>query len=151
MEPVSIEDAADEPALTPAQTMTQNPFQAQVSSYPTGPSAGTSSSQTANQTSGPSSGPTSGQTTTQQPRRPTLAWNAPVAREDGSRLYVSDIANYIVLYRKAHENDAQQIKITQTSLTLQQFSPGVYEFAVSAVDRRGLRSKPSQWVRVNLI
>lgn len=86
--------------------------------------------------------------------RPTLRWEAPTTREDGSLLYVSDIKEYRIYYRLRHETRFKAISrpvSKGTAFTLSQFKPGAYEFSVSAIDSEGLESRRSDGVGVNLI
>ena len=86
--------------------------------------------------------------------RPTLRWEAPATREDGSRLYASDIKEYRVYYRLRHQTQFKEISrpVSEgTAFNLKQFKPGAYEFSVSAVDSEGLESRRSDGVAVDLI
>ncbi len=94
----------------------------------------------------------------QQPKevvdRPTLRWEAPATREDGSRLYVSDIKEYRIYYRLKHQTEFTTISrpVSQgTAFTLDQFEPGTYLFSVTAIDSQGRESRRSDGVNVNLI
>lgn len=86
--------------------------------------------------------------------RPTLRWEAPATREDGSRLYISDIKEYRIYYRLRHQETFKVIPRPVdkgTAFTLNQFKPGAYEFSVTAVDDQGRESRRSDGVAVDLI
>lgn len=86
--------------------------------------------------------------------RPTLRWEAPETREDGSHLYASDIREYRIYYRLRHQTRFQTISLSVnegTAFTLSQFQPGAYEFSVTAVDNEGRESRRSDGVAVDLI
>jgi hypothetical protein len=86
--------------------------------------------------------------------RPTLRWEAPATREDGSRLYLSDIKEYRIYYRLRHQKAFKAIPLPVdkgTAFTLTRFKPGAYEFSVTAVDDQGRESRRSDGVAVDLI
>ncbi|WP_150912262.1 fibronectin type III domain-containing protein [Marinobacter halotolerans] len=86
--------------------------------------------------------------------RPTLRWEAPATREDGSRLYSSDIKEYRIYYRLRHHDTFKAIPLPVekgTAFTLTRFKPGAYEFSVTAVDDQGRESRRSDGVAVDLI
>lgn len=86
--------------------------------------------------------------------RPTLRWEAPATREDGTRLYASDIKEYRIYYRLRHQTEFNIISHPVNrgnAFTLSQFSPGAYEFSVTAVDKDGRESRRSDGVAVDLI
>jgi hypothetical protein len=86
--------------------------------------------------------------------RPTLRWEAPATREDGSHLSASDIKEYRVYYRLRHQDRFKTISrpVSEgTAFALKQFKPGAYEFSVSTIDSEGLESRRSDGVNVNLI
>ena len=86
--------------------------------------------------------------------RPTLKWEAPATREDGSRLYTSDIKEYRIHYRLRHQDAFKAIALAAskgTDFALSQFKPGAYEFSVTAVDTEGRESRRSDGVSVDLI
>ena len=86
--------------------------------------------------------------------RPTIRWNAPAGREDGSRLYASDIKEYRIYYRLRHKEKYKAISLSasqKTSYTLSNFPPGAYAFSVTVVDVNGRESRRSDQVFVNLI
>ncbi len=85
---------------------------------------------------------------------PTLRWEAPLTREDGSRLYSSDISGYRIYYRLRHQNQFDVIPLpasTDTEYPLEDFPPGAYEFSITTIDDNGLESKRSDAVAVDLI
>jgi hypothetical protein len=86
--------------------------------------------------------------------RPTLKWEAPATREDGSRLYASDIKEYRIYYRLRHQAGFKAISHPVNkgnAFRLNRFGPGAYEFSVTAVDNEGRESRRSDGVAVNLI
>ena len=88
------------------------------------------------------------------PGSATLAWDEPASREDGSRLYPSDISGYQVYYKLAYEKTFHHIALrsdSRTELSLSGFRPGVYDFKVTVVDAKGLESRPSDKLRINII
>ncbi|SFM02211.1 fibronectin type III domain-containing protein [Marinobacter zhejiangensis] len=114
-------------------------------------------------TSAPSSGsslPTDSSDTTvtppssYQPERPTLSWSPPLTRENGDSLYMSEITGYRVRFRMRHQSSFQSMEMNgadNTTLPLDFFEPGAYEFSVSVVDSQGLESQPSDLIAVDLI
>ena len=87
-------------------------------------------------------------------KRPTLRWEAPATREDGSRLYPSDIQEYRVYYRLRHQTKFKVIRSPAgkgSAFALKRFRPGAYEFSVTAVDSEGRESRRSDGVSVDLI
>ncbi|WP_040474828.1 fibronectin type III domain-containing protein [Marinobacter algicola] len=85
---------------------------------------------------------------------PTLHWDAPLTREDGSRLYASDISGYRIYYRLRHRDRYEVISLPSdgdTRYQLEDFPPGAYEFSITALDDSGLESRRSDAVTVNLI
>lgn len=105
--------------------------------------------------SGESSGETSGiPGEDPQATPPTLRWEAPLTREDGSRLYSSDISGYRIYYRLRHQDQFDVIPLpasTDTEYPLEDFPPGAYEFSITTIDDNGLESKRSDAVAVDLI
>ena len=86
--------------------------------------------------------------------RPTLQWDSPLTRVDGSKLYPGEISGYRVYYRLRHKEQFKSLVIEgpdADSLELKNFKPGAYEFAVSTLDVDGLESRRSDPVSVNLI
>lgn len=84
----------------------------------------------------------------------TLRWDAPLTREDGSRLYASDISGYRIYYRLRHRDSFEVISLSgdeDTRYQLEDFPPGAYEFSITALDDSGLESKRSDAVTVDLI
>lgn len=101
--------------------------------------------------SGENSGPT-GENSLTTPS--TLRWEAPLTREDGSRLYSSDISGYRIYYRLRHENSFDVIRLpggVATEYPLEGFPPGAYEFSITTLDDSGLESRHSDAVVVDLI
>lgn len=85
---------------------------------------------------------------------PTLRWEAPLTREDGSRLYSSDISGYRIYYRLRHQNEFEMIRLpgdADTQYPLEEFPPGAYEFSITTLDDNGLESRRSDSVSVDLI
>ncbi|WP_227663229.1 fibronectin type III domain-containing protein [Marinobacter halophilus] len=87
-------------------------------------------------------------------RQPTLAWTAPLTREDGSSLAPGQISGYRIYYRLKHTRKFDIIPLSDASTTrypLNGMPPGAYEFSISTVDVDGLESRRSEPVQVNLI
>ncbi|MFL1404667.1 hypothetical protein ACJO2E_04895 [Marinobacter sp. M1N3S26] len=87
-------------------------------------------------------------------RRPTLQWEGPLTREDGSKLYPGEVRGYRVYYRLRHQEQFDSLVVEgpdTDSLLLDDFKPGAYEFAVSTLDSNGLESQRSEPVPVDLI
>ncbi len=85
---------------------------------------------------------------------PILRWDAPLTREDGSRLYSSDISGYRIYYRLRHEKGFDVIRLpgrADTEYPLEDFPPGAYEFSITTLDDNGLESRRSDTVLVDLI
>lgn len=85
---------------------------------------------------------------------PVLRWEPPLTREDGSRLYSSDIRGYRIYYRLRHEDRFEVIPLpgtTDTEYPLKDFPPGAYEFSITTLDDDGLESRRSDAVVVDLI
>lgn len=83
-----------------------------------------------------------------------LRWEAPLAREDGSRLYSSDINGYRIYYRLRHEKKFGVIQLpgnANTEYPLDTFPAGAYEFSITTIDGNGLESRRSEAVVVDLI
>lgn len=83
-----------------------------------------------------------------------LRWEAPLAREDGSRLYSSDINGYRIYYRLRHEKKFGVIQLrgsANTEYPLDTFPSGAYEFSITTIDDNGLESRRSDAVVVDLI
>lgn len=98
--------------------------------------------------------PVAGNDPTHPPERPTLSWDSPLTREDGSKLYPGEISGYKIYFRLRHEQAYQTLTVDgpeSTRLKLDSFSQGAYEFAVSAVDHNGLESRRSDAIPVDLI
>lgn len=89
-----------------------------------------------------------------QENPPTLRWEAPLTREDGSRLYSGDISGYRIYYRLRHKDDFEVIPLpgtAETAYPLEDFPPGAYEFSITTVDDNGLESRRSDAVTIDLI
>lgn len=102
----------------------------------------------------PGDTPGDGSGSTAQATPPTLQWEAPMTREDGSRLYSSDISGYRIYYRLRHENKFDVIPLpgsADTEYPLEDFPPGAYEFSITTLDDNGLESQRSDAVTVDLI
>lgn len=85
---------------------------------------------------------------------PTLVWQAPTTREDGTGLSPNEISQYRIYYKRASDYQYQVIKLTNpamTELSLSGFASGIYDFQITAVDTQGLESPPSQTVEVTII
>ncbi len=85
---------------------------------------------------------------------PTLVWQEPMTREDGSSLAPNEISQYHIYYRRAGDTQYKMIRLTDpstTQLSLSGFASGIYDFEITAVDTNGLESPPSQTVRVTVI
>lgn len=83
-----------------------------------------------------------------------LRWEAPLAREDGSRLYSGDINGYRIYYRLRHQKEFGVIQLPGSAVTeypLDTFPPGAYEFSITTIDDKGLESRRSDAVVVDLI
>lgn len=84
---------------------------------------------------------------------PSLTWQAPATREDGSSLAPNEIRGYRLYYKLVTESTYKAITLSDpstTSLTLSGFSPGRYDFYVTAVDTNGLESPPSKIMAVTI-
>ncbi|MDC0663974.1 fibronectin type III domain-containing protein [Marinobacter sp. SS21] len=86
--------------------------------------------------------------------RPTLEWTAPLTRENGSALYLSEIQGYRLYYRFRHTQAFQWIDVDgadNTRYPLADFESGAYDFAITARDNSGLESRKSEVIKVDLI
>ena len=86
--------------------------------------------------------------------RPSLRWQRPATREDGSPLLSGDILEYRIYYRLRHQSGFKAITFPAsagTTFKLSEFKSGAYEFSVTAVDTDGRESQRSQGVIVDLI
>lgn len=82
-----------------------------------------------------------------------LTWRAPMTREDGSSLYPGEIQGYRIYVKAGDRGRVRTIPIddaTSTSLSLDRFAPGVYQFSISTVDTNGLESRRSVTIRVSI-
>lgn len=91
-----------------------------------------------------SSGTTSGSTgSTTGTGKATISWVQPSKREDGSKLYFSDIGSY----RVYHTNDSgsinkvYKVSSSNTQLALSSLPSGKHYFMLSTVDTSGAESK----------
>lgn len=91
------------------------------------------------------------QASAQTRERPTLQWEAPLAREDRSRLHPHEISSYRVYFRLRHQEQFRSTVVEANQLPLSGFTSGAYEFAVSTIDRKGRESRRSAPVPVDLI
>jgi hypothetical protein len=85
---------------------------------------------------------------------PTLRWDIPLTREDGTRLYASDISGYRLYYRLRHRDSYEVISLPSdgdTHYRLEDFPPGAYEFRITVLDDHGLESRRSDAVNIDLI
>lgn len=86
--------------------------------------------------------------------RPTLQWDSPLTREDGSKLFPGEISGYKVYFRLRHQKRFRTIELEgpdANRLKLDDFETGAYEFSVSTLDSEGLESLRSEPVPVDLI
>jgi len=84
---------------------------------------------------------------------PTLNWDAPLTRVNGSKLFPGEIDSYRVYYRRQDENGFRVRTIDsagQTSWTPNALKDGTYVFAVATVDTAGLESPRSETLRVTI-
>lgn len=89
----------------------------------------------------------------QQQRTPALTWSAPLTREDGSVLNPGQIRGYRIYFRLKHKDRHTRITVDdpgQNRFSLEQLPPGAYEFSMTTVDDKGLESRRSKPVSVNL-
>lgn len=80
-----------------------------------------------------------------------LTWRAPMTREDGSSLYPGEIYGYRIYVKAGTSKTTRTIPVndaSRTSLSLDQFSPGAYQFSISTVDTDGLESRRSAIISV---
>lgn len=85
---------------------------------------------------------------------PSLRWDSPMTREDGSKLYPGEIGGYRVSYRLRHEEDFTSVIVDgpdTNHLRLQGLPPGAYEFTIRTIDTRGLESRRSKRIALDLI
>ncbi len=83
-----------------------------------------------------------------------LTWSAPLTREDGSSLALSQIAGFRIYYRLRHQEKYDVISIsnpTTSHYPLERLPPGAYEFSITTVDDNGLESRRSDPVTADLI
>jgi len=152
--PTDGADSTDESAETPvvAETDTESAGEEKVADVPKTQTGGKATEQPVDMNQEPV--PMPKEELAMVERRPTLDWEAPVSREDGTLLAEDSIKGYRVYFKLKHESEFAILDIsgaTETSLKLQEFDPGAWEFAVSTVDKEGLESQRSETVTVNLI
>lgn len=83
-----------------------------------------------------------------------VAWIAPTKRTDGSALTSSDLQGYEVYWTRTKDSKSGVIKVTgaanlKTALSV--YTPDTYNFAVSAIDSKGLKSPLSPVVAAKLM
>ncbi|WP_166262357.1 fibronectin type III domain-containing protein [Marinobacter salicampi] len=86
-------------------------------------------------------------------RRPSLSWNAPMTRENGSKLYVGEIEGYRLYYRLRNRSNYRSVTLDgydATSFKLNGLTPGIYEFTITTLDTEGLESRRSKPLSVNV-
>jgi hypothetical protein len=79
----------------------------------------------------------------------SLSWSAPITREDGDLLTLSELEGFRVYYgtdKNALNALVDLNDSSETSYTVTGLSPGVYYFAVTAYDYDGLESGYSEIV-----
>jgi VCBS repeat-containing protein len=79
----------------------------------------------------------------------TISWIAPVEREDGTAISMSEIAGYRVYYGVSQGDYTREVEITNSStmnVTLSNLKPGTYYLVVTSVDQDGRESVFSQEV-----
>jgi hypothetical protein len=80
-----------------------------------------------------------------------LSWEAPSTRADGQPLLASDLAGYEIYYTVGTSGATGTIAVssgTTTTYTVTNLSAGTYSFAMSAIDKAGLKSSLSTVVNV---
>lgn len=76
----------------------------------------------------------------------TLAWDAPVARTDGTALSMAEIGGYTIRYGTSQTNLSNTVTVADaytTQHTISNLSAGTYYFAVVAYDTQGRQSTTS--------
>ncbi|MBS3805079.1 MAG: hypothetical protein KGY54_11055 [Oleiphilaceae bacterium] len=75
----------------------------------------------------------------------TLTWTAPLTREDGSSLSLSEIDHYLVNYGQDSSELTRQVQIASdaTNYEFNELESGDWYFSIQVVDREGLVSVPS--------
>jgi fibronectin type 3 domain-containing protein len=77
----------------------------------------------------------------------TVSWIAPVEREDGTPISMSEIAGYRVYYGKSQGDYTRQVDIKKSSVmsaTLSNLVAGIYYLVVTTIDDAGRESAFSQ-------
>ena len=83
-----------------------------------------------------------------------LAWAAPTKRTNGTALPIGEIASYEIYWTRTKDKTSGVIKVsggTSTTGKLEVFLPDTYNFAVSAIDTKGLKSPLSTVVSTKLL
>lgn len=83
----------------------------------------------------------------------TLIWHAPMTREDGSSLYPGEIDGYRIYVSLNQRDRIRTIPVDDasiTSLSLDSFAPGIYQFSITTIDTDGLESRRSITLKVDL-
>jgi hypothetical protein len=78
-----------------------------------------------------------------------LSWVAPVEREDGTPISMSEIAGYRVYYGASQGNYTNEVEIADSNtmqVTLSNLTTGTYYIAVTTIDTDGRESGFSQAV-----
>ena len=97
----------------------------------------------------------SGTTTTEQDNNVstdiTLAWVAPVEREDNSTLSLSAIAGYKVYFGNTQGQYPKSLSINDgsaTGYTFNSFAAGTYYFVITTIDNEGRESQYSSEITI---
>lgn len=88
-----------------------------------------------------------------QYRTANLAWTAPVKRVNGAALPIGEIAGYEVYWTRTKDKTSGVIKVNggaALKTSLEVFMPDTYNFAMSAIDTKGLKSPLSTMVSASL-
>lgn len=86
-------------------------------------------------------------------QRPSLSWNAPMTRENGSKLYVGEIEGYRLYYRLRDQSNYRSVTLDgydATSFQLNGLAPGTYVFTITTLDTEGLESRRSKPLSINV-
>lgn len=84
----------------------------------------------------------------------SLAWAAPTKRTNGKALAIGEISGYEVYWTRTKDKMSGVIKVPGGSAVktkLEVFMPDTYNFAVSAIDTKGLKSPLSGVVSTKLL
>lgn len=85
--------------------------------------------------------------------RANISWEIPISRTNGDALKIADLKGYEVYWTRSSDNAKGVIKISsasQIATTLEVYTPGTYNFAMSAIDTAGLKSPLSAMVEAKL-